>query len=127
MRVVMYCARLRDHPDMTVWDSISAALDAAHIMPCGVSCGGTHVVAWSEEGRTHAEIVDEHRRAHSRAKLFDMAYPHHRPFDDVPLVLWDRPPELNEPLRRPAMNDGELRRAQDEAVANAPDYFEPVG
>jgi hypothetical protein len=89
--------------EVTVWDSIAEALEAAEILPCyDRLCERWHVVAWQEHGVLGVEFVGSRPPPRDRTAAFAEAYPPHNSHDHLTTspATWPTPGRWNEPLTR---------------------------
>jgi hypothetical protein len=113
----LMCIRNASTSELTQWDSIAEALEAAEILPCSGHCENFHVAAWREHGVIGTEFVDRRRRPPTMAAQL-LAAGYRRPESGLPVQHWRRPTILNEPLRPRgvAAMTPETRCDQDAAV-----------
>jgi hypothetical protein len=95
------CVRQKTRSEVTVWDCLSDALEAAEILPCSQNyCDWVHIVCWDQCERTFCEVFDAHPRPTLAAELRQL-YP--RRLNGHVLAnnpeLWPRPTALNPPLQ----------------------------
>jgi hypothetical protein len=119
----MFCIRNFSPSELTQWDSIGEALEAAEIIPCHPTrCEHFHCAAWQENGVIGSEFFNHLQRPTSRAaELWAVGYRRPGAEHSPPSEFWPTPREFNDNLgmRGAPMTPQELRAAQEAAVEAA--------
>jgi hypothetical protein len=124
------CLRSPDDAVVVIqWGSVEEAMAAAEALydvPCRLNCSGDHVLIWTDTVSVHTVRIGPPPKplplAVELAECYPSRFSHLTPSTDP--ALWPTPSILNRPLqasRGAPMTADELRRAQDEAIAQVGD------